>query len=57
MEELWGEGEIAGIKVYTAAIEEGDCFGDLSMAESKILVLLRESAILTPSVGKRKQNL
>lgn len=39
-------GEIAGIKVYAAAIEEGVCFGDLSMAESKLLVLLRKSSIL-----------
>ena len=45
----WGEGEIAGMKVYAAAKEEGDCFGDLSVAGSKLIVLLWRSALLTHS--------
>ena len=43
----WGEGEIAGMKVYAAAKEEGDCFGDLSVAESKLVVFLWRSTLLT----------
>ena len=45
----WGEGEIEGMKVYAAAKEEGDCFGDLSVAGSKLVVLLWRSALLTYS--------
>ena len=45
----WGEGEIAGMKVYAAAEEEGVCFGDLSVARSKLVVLLWRSALLTRS--------
>lgn len=45
----WGEGEIAGMKVYAAAKEEGVCFGDLSVARSKLVVLLWRSALLTRS--------
>ena len=45
----WGEGEIAGMKVYAAAKEEGDCFGDLSVAESKLVVFLWRSTLLTHS--------
>lgn len=40
------------MKVYAAAKEEGSVLGDLSVARSKLVVLLWRSALLTRSFHK-----